>query len=122
MEVSVFLPKIRYFKYIHTVIKIGISNCAWKLAYLKSSYNDNNCSTDLPHMQITECDEEPVRYTKALCESRNARYYRLSPELDLPIQLDESNDEKLVDMLIKTKWYVQANIEWFHRITEHTVL
>ena len=81
--------------------------------------NDNYCST---HMQITECDEEPVRCTKALCESRNARYYRLSPELDLPIQLDESNDGKLVDMLIKTKWYVQANIEWFHRIKEHTVL
>jgi len=74
------------------------------------------------NIQVTECNEEPVRQTRAFCQSRGARYYRLSPELDLPIQLDENNDEKLVDMLIKTKWYVQANIKWFHRIKELTVL
>lgn len=72
--------------------------------------------------QVTECNEEPVRITKAFCEKCKAHYYRLSPELDMPIELDENDDEKLVEMLIKTKWYVQANIKWFHRIKELTVL
>ena len=55
---------------------------------------------------MVESDHQPVQNTRARCEERDIKYYRLSPHMDMVIELDEQNCEKLVDMLIKTKLYL----------------
>ena len=55
---------------------------------------------------MVESDHQPVQNTRARCEERDIKYYRLSPHMDMTIELDEQSCEKLVDMLIKTKLYL----------------
>ena len=55
---------------------------------------------------MVESDHRPVENTRARCEETDIKYYRLSPHIDVAIDLDEQSCEKLVDMLIKTKLYI----------------
>ena len=55
---------------------------------------------------MVESDHQPVQNTRSRCEERGIKYYRLSPHMDVTIDLDEQSCEKLVDMLIKTKLYI----------------
>ena len=55
---------------------------------------------------MVESDHQPVYNTRSRCEERSIKYYRLSPHMDMTIELDEHSCEKLVDMLIKTKLYI----------------
>ena len=55
---------------------------------------------------MVESDHQPVRNTRSRCEDKNIVYHRLSPHMDMSIELDEQSCEKLVDMLIKTKLYM----------------
>ena len=53
-----------------------------------------------------ESNHRPVQNTRSHCERENIKYYRLSPHMDMTIELDEQSCEKLVDMLIKAKLYI----------------
>ena len=55
---------------------------------------------------MVESDHRPVENTRSRCEEKNIKYYRLSPHMDMTIELNEQSCEKLVDMLIKTKLYI----------------
>lgn len=71
-------------------------------------------------LQVSESNGEPVRFTKTMCEKSNSSFYRLSPKLDAKIEIDEKNDEKLIDMLVTTRLYVQREMHQFNGIKRDT--
>jgi len=72
---------------------------------------------------MVESDHLPVQNTRSRCEERGIKYYRLSPHMDVAIELDEQSCEKLVDMLIKTKLYlIQSAPKLLEDIKKYTEL
>ena len=72
---------------------------------------------------MVESDHQPVQNTRAHCEGMGVKYYRLSPHMDVTIELDEQSCEKLVDMLIKTKLYIlQSASKELEDIKKYTAL
>ncbi|XP_039273985.2 85/88 kDa calcium-independent phospholipase A2-like [Styela clava] len=56
-----------------------------------------------------ECDGHIHDRVTAWCDSIDVPYYRLTPQLKEEIAMNETKDEKLVDMLWTTKLYLQKN-------------
>lgn len=56
-----------------------------------------------------ECDGHIHDRVTAWCDSIDVPYFRLTPQLKEEIAMNETNDEKLVDMLWTTKLYLQKN-------------
>ena len=48
-------------------------------------------------------------------------FYRIIPKLDIAVDLDEQNTERLVDMLITTKKYIMEQIDVLLSIKEGTM-
>ena len=71
-------------------------------------------------LQISESNGQPVLITKTICDKSHSSFYRLSPKLDIKIEIDEKNDEKLVDMLVTTRLYVQKEMRQFKCIKRDT--
>ena len=71
---------------------------------------------------MVESDHRPVENTRARCEERGIKYYRLSPHIDVAIELNEQSCEKLVDMLIKTKLYILQSASKVEDIQRYTDL
>ena len=71
-------------------------------------------------LQISESNGQPVLIAKTMCDRSHSSFYRLSPKLDIKIEIDEKNDEKLVEMLVITRVYVQKQLRQFKCIKRDT--
>ena len=60
----------------------------------------------------------PVDNARTFCESHEVPFYRLSPKLDVAVDLDERNTERLVDVLITTKHYIIDQLESIKKIAQ----
>lgn len=73
-------------------------------------------------LQVSESNGQPVLITKTICDKSHSSFYRLSPKLDTKIEIDDKNDEKLVDMLVTTRLYVQKEMHQFRGIKRDTAI
>ena len=58
---------------------------------------------------VCEADRWVVQRSKAWCEMADIKYHRLNPQLTTEVQLDETNDEALFNMMWETKKYLNQN-------------
>jgi len=73
-------------------------------------------------LQVSESNGQPVLISKTICDKSHSSFYRLSPKLDIKIEIDEKSDDKLVDMLVTTRLYVQKEMHQFKGIKRDTAI
>lgn len=61
-------------------------------------------------------DNRTVDRARAWCASCNIAYLRLSPQLSLDVQLDETKDEILVNALWETMVYIRSKTEQINQL------
>ncbi|XP_068230482.1 85/88 kDa calcium-independent phospholipase A2 [Palaemon carinicauda] len=66
--------------------------------------------------QATMADNRTVDRARAWCCSWGVPYLRLSPQLSLDVQLDETRDEVLVNALWETMIFIRSKREQIHQI------
>lgn len=66
--------------------------------------------------QATMADNRTVDRARAWCGMCGIAYLRLSPQLSLDVQLDETRDEILVNSLWETMVYIRSKKEQIHQI------
>ncbi|XP_078539924.1 85/88 kDa calcium-independent phospholipase A2 isoform X2 [Lissotriton helveticus] len=66
----------------------------------------------------TDADGPSVERARAWCEMMDASYFRLSPQLQTEVMLDEVSDSILVNMLWETQIYVYHHRELFQSLVQ----
>lgn len=66
--------------------------------------------------QATMADNRTVDRARAWCGMCGIPYLRLSPQLSLDVQLDETRDEVLVNTLWETMVYIRSKKVQIHQI------
>ena len=77
--------------------------------------------TPLLHFQVGESNGRPVENARAFCETKGTPFYRLSPKLDMAVDLDEQNTETLLDMVTTARRYIMEQTDQLLDIKKHTV-
>ncbi|XP_061306801.1 85/88 kDa calcium-independent phospholipase A2 isoform X2 [Pezoporus flaviventris] len=67
----------------------------------------------------TDADGPAVDRARAWCEMTDVPYFRLSPQLQTEVMLDEVNDSVLVDALWDTQLYIYQQREQFEQLVQH---
>ncbi|NXP32595.1 PLPL9 phospholipase, partial [Leiothrix lutea] len=67
----------------------------------------------------TDADGPAVNRARAWCEMTDVPYFRLSPQLDTEVMLDEVNDTVLVNALWDTQLYIYQQREQFEQLVRH---
>ncbi|NWZ42674.1 PLPL9 phospholipase, partial [Brachypodius atriceps] len=67
----------------------------------------------------TDADGPAVNRARAWCEMIDVPYFRLSPQLDTEVMLDEVNDAVLVNALWDTQLYIYQQREQFEQLVRH---
>ncbi|CAJ0605838.1 unnamed protein product [Cylicocyclus nassatus] len=70
-----------------------------------------NNAKNMFQILISECTSssgQPVRYSREWCHSLNAPFFRLSPALQKPVQLDTTDLDALIEMLWETECYIRG--------------
>lgn len=70
----------------------------------------------------TDADGPAVDRARAWCEMMDVPYFRLSPQLQTEVMLDEVNDSVLVDALWDTQLYIYQQREQFEQLVQHLSL
>ncbi|XP_078539935.1 85/88 kDa calcium-independent phospholipase A2 isoform X3 [Lissotriton helveticus] len=68
--------------------------------------------------KCTDADGPSVERARAWCEMMDASYFRLSPQLQTEVMLDEVSDSILVNMLWETQIYVYHHRELFQSLVQ----
>ncbi|XP_030334017.1 85/88 kDa calcium-independent phospholipase A2 isoform X2 [Strigops habroptila] len=67
----------------------------------------------------TDADGPAVDRARAWCEMTDMPYFRLSPQLQAEVMLDEVNDSVLVDALWDTQLYIYQQREQFEQLVQY---
>ncbi|NWR78308.1 PLPL9 phospholipase, partial [Centropus unirufus] len=67
----------------------------------------------------TDADGPAVDRARAWCEMTDIPYFRLSPQLQTEVMLDEVNDAVLVNALWDTQLYIYQHREQFQQLVQH---
>jgi len=93
------------------VVKSRATDRIWPTNALEA-YKSLTATVELAKMfvdTVCECDRWVVRRAQSFCDALGTAYYRLNPQMSADIQLDETDNTKLFQLMWDTRKYINKN-------------
>ncbi|CAG5098763.1 Oidioi.mRNA.OKI2018_I69.XSR.g15954.t1.cds [Oikopleura dioica] len=96
------------------VVKSRATDRIWPTNALEA-YKSLTATVELAKMfvdTVCECDRWVVRRAQSFCDALGTAYYRLNPQMSADIQLDETDNTKLFQLMWDTRKYINKNKDY----------